>query len=151
MALLHVLLPLPCFLSCLRFLCVVLLPSWLPVLSLFILGPPISPLSPLVLHELLSPHVPMCPPVSPVCAGVTLPCPPVSSVSRSRALRSSFLLLLLVSASWLFGLLAVNHSVLAFHYLHAALCALQVTGDPPSNRWGLSRGAQPCSGHCPWA
>ncbi|XP_075820597.1 cadherin EGF LAG seven-pass G-type receptor 3 isoform X4 [Microtus pennsylvanicus] len=42
-----------------------------------------------------------------------------------RTLRSSFLLLLLVSASWLFGLLAVNHSVLAFHYLHAGLCGLQ--------------------------
>ncbi|XP_040325547.1 cadherin EGF LAG seven-pass G-type receptor 3 isoform X1 [Herpailurus yagouaroundi] len=42
-----------------------------------------------------------------------------------RSLRSCFLLLLLVSASWLFGLLAVNHSVLAFHYLHAALCGLQ--------------------------
>ncbi|XP_058534397.1 cadherin EGF LAG seven-pass G-type receptor 3 isoform X1 [Ochotona princeps] len=37
----------------------------------------------------------------------------------------SFLLLLLVSASWLFGLLAVNHSILAFHYLHAALSGLQ--------------------------
>uniref|UniRef100_A0A2I3H1V3 Cadherin EGF LAG seven-pass G-type receptor 3 n=1 Tax=Nomascus leucogenys TaxID=61853 RepID=A0A2I3H1V3_NOMLE len=43
----------------------------------------------------------------------------------SRTLRSSFLLLLLVSASWLFGLLAVNHSILAFHYLHAGLCGLQ--------------------------
>ncbi|XP_052577356.1 cadherin EGF LAG seven-pass G-type receptor 3 isoform X3 [Peromyscus californicus insignis] len=42
-----------------------------------------------------------------------------------RTLRSSFLLLLLVSASWLFGLLAVNHSVLAFHYLHVGLCGLQ--------------------------
>ncbi|XP_025311538.2 cadherin EGF LAG seven-pass G-type receptor 3 isoform X4 [Canis lupus baileyi] len=41
------------------------------------------------------------------------------------SLRSCFLLLLLVSASWLFGLLAVNHSVLAFHYLHAALSGLQ--------------------------
>lgn len=40
-------------------------------------------------------------------------------------LRSSFLLLLLISASWLFGLLAVNHSILAFHYLHAGLCGLQ--------------------------
>uniref|UniRef100_A0A7N4PQZ0 Cadherin EGF LAG seven-pass G-type receptor 3 n=2 Tax=Sarcophilus harrisii TaxID=9305 RepID=A0A7N4PQZ0_SARHA len=37
----------------------------------------------------------------------------------------SFLLLLLISASWLFGLLAVNHSVLAFHYLHAGFCGLQ--------------------------
>uniref|UniRef100_A0A8C0NT61 Cadherin EGF LAG seven-pass G-type receptor 3 n=1 Tax=Canis lupus familiaris TaxID=9615 RepID=A0A8C0NT61_CANLF len=43
----------------------------------------------------------------------------------SVSLRSCFLLLLLVSASWLFGLLAVNHSVLAFHYLHAALSGLQ--------------------------
>ncbi|XP_049718775.1 cadherin EGF LAG seven-pass G-type receptor 3 isoform X1 [Elephas maximus indicus] len=42
-----------------------------------------------------------------------------------RTFRSSFLLLLLVSASWLFGLLAVNHSILAFHYLHAGLCGLQ--------------------------
>ncbi|XP_012575696.1 PREDICTED: cadherin EGF LAG seven-pass G-type receptor 3 isoform X1 [Condylura cristata] len=42
-----------------------------------------------------------------------------------RTLRSSFLLLLLVSASWLFGLLAVNHSILAFHYLHAGLSGLQ--------------------------
>ncbi|XP_014647237.1 PREDICTED: cadherin EGF LAG seven-pass G-type receptor 3 isoform X4 [Ceratotherium simum simum] len=40
-------------------------------------------------------------------------------------LRSSFLLLLLISASWLFGLLAINHSILAFHYLHAGLCGLQ--------------------------
>ncbi|XP_042521894.1 cadherin EGF LAG seven-pass G-type receptor 3 isoform X3 [Dipodomys spectabilis] len=40
-------------------------------------------------------------------------------------LRSSFLLLLLVSTSWLFGLLSVNHSILAFHYLHAGLCGLQ--------------------------
>lgn len=50
-----------------------------------------------------------------------LPC------SHGRTLRSSFLLLLLVSTSWLFGLLAVNHSILAFHYLHAGLCGLQVT------------------------
>ncbi|KAM5292012.1 cadherin EGF LAG seven-pass G-type receptor 3 isoform 2-T2 [Ctenodactylus gundi] len=42
-----------------------------------------------------------------------------------RTLRSSFLLLLLVSASWLFGFLAVNHSILTFHYLHAGLCGLQ--------------------------
>ncbi|ELK24998.1 Cadherin EGF LAG seven-pass G-type receptor 3 [Myotis davidii] len=45
--------------------------------------------------------------------------------TSALTLRSSFLLLLLVSASWLFGLLAVNHSVLAFHYLHAGLCGLQ--------------------------
>ncbi|XP_032989039.1 cadherin EGF LAG seven-pass G-type receptor 3 isoform X1 [Rhinolophus ferrumequinum] len=45
--------------------------------------------------------------------------------NSALTLRSSFLLLLLVSASWLFGLLAVNHSILAFHYLHAGLCGLQ--------------------------
>lgn len=49
----------------------------------------------------------------------------LSSSLLCRTLRSSFLLLLLVSASWLFGLLAVNHSILAFHYLHAGLCGLQ--------------------------
>lgn len=53
-------------------------------------------------------------------------CPAAPTLLR-RTLRSSFLLLLLVSASWLFGLLAVNHSVLAFHYLHAGLCGLQVS------------------------
>lgn len=56
----------------------------------------------------------------------------VLSRSRGRTLRSSFLLLLLISASWLFGLLAVNHSILAFHYLHAGLCGLQVTLGTPS-------------------
>lgn len=61
------------------------------------------------------------------------PCDPVCRVPHApgRTLRSSFLLLLLVSASWLFGLLAVNHSVLAFHYLHAGLCGLQVSRPCP--------------------
>uniref|UniRef100_A0A8V1AA92 Cadherin EGF LAG seven-pass G-type receptor 3 n=1 Tax=Gallus gallus TaxID=9031 RepID=A0A8V1AA92_CHICK len=40
-------------------------------------------------------------------------------------LRSSFVLLLVISATWLFGLLAVNNSVLAFHYLYTVLCSLQ--------------------------
>nr|XP_048713462.1 cadherin EGF LAG seven-pass G-type receptor 3 isoform X2 [Caretta caretta] len=40
-------------------------------------------------------------------------------------LRSSFVLLLVISTTWLFGLLAVNNSVLAFHYLHTVLCSLQ--------------------------
>lgn len=140
---------LPCFLSCLPLLCVVLLPLWLPTLPVHS-GTFHLPSVPPALHELLSPQVPVCPSVSPVCAGMTLPCPPVSSVSRCRALRSSFLLLLLVSASWLFGLLAVNHSVLAFHYLHAALCGLQVTGDPPSARPGASAGEpSPAQGTAP--
>uniref|UniRef100_A0A670IVL0 Cadherin EGF LAG seven-pass G-type receptor 3 n=1 Tax=Podarcis muralis TaxID=64176 RepID=A0A670IVL0_PODMU len=42
-------------------------------------------------------------------------------------LRSSFVLLLVISTAWLFGLLAVNNSVLAFHYLYTVLCSLQVT------------------------
>ncbi|XP_069499437.1 cadherin EGF LAG seven-pass G-type receptor 3 isoform X2 [Ambystoma mexicanum] len=40
-------------------------------------------------------------------------------------LRGSFILLLFISTTWLFGLLAVNNSVLAFHYLYAILCSLQ--------------------------
>ncbi|KAF6117915.1 cadherin EGF LAG seven-pass G-type receptor 1 [Phyllostomus discolor] len=40
-------------------------------------------------------------------------------------LRTSFLLLLLVSATWLLGLLAVNSDVLAFHYLFAICSCLQ--------------------------
>ncbi|XP_078241394.1 cadherin EGF LAG seven-pass G-type receptor 3 isoform X3 [Pogona vitticeps] len=40
-------------------------------------------------------------------------------------LRSSFVLLLVISTTWLFGLLAINNSVLAFHYLYTVLCGLQ--------------------------
>ncbi|KAG8517967.1 Cadherin EGF LAG seven-pass G-type receptor 1 [Galemys pyrenaicus] len=40
-------------------------------------------------------------------------------------LRTSFLLLLLISATWLLGLLAVNSDALAFHYLFAAFSCLQ--------------------------
>ncbi|XP_029453376.1 LOW QUALITY PROTEIN: cadherin EGF LAG seven-pass G-type receptor 3 [Rhinatrema bivittatum] len=40
-------------------------------------------------------------------------------------LRSSFVLLLFISTTWLFGLLAVNNSVLVFHYLYTILCSLQ--------------------------
>nr|XP_030138682.3 cadherin EGF LAG seven-pass G-type receptor 3 isoform X2 [Taeniopygia guttata] len=40
-------------------------------------------------------------------------------------LRSSFVLLLVISTTWLFGLLAVNNSVLAFHYFYTVLCSLQ--------------------------
>ncbi|XP_045146623.1 cadherin EGF LAG seven-pass G-type receptor 1, partial [Echinops telfairi] len=40
-------------------------------------------------------------------------------------LRTSFLLLLLVSATWLLGLLAVNQDGLAFHYLFAVFSCLQ--------------------------
>nr|XP_012612408.1 cadherin EGF LAG seven-pass G-type receptor 1 isoform X1 [Microcebus murinus] len=40
-------------------------------------------------------------------------------------LRTAFLLLLLVSATWLLGLLAVNGDTLAFHYLFAVFSCLQ--------------------------
>ncbi|KAM5251135.1 LOW QUALITY PROTEIN: cadherin EGF LAG seven-pass G-type receptor 1 [Hipposideros larvatus] len=40
-------------------------------------------------------------------------------------LRTSFLLLLLISATWLLGLLAVNSDVLTFHYLFAIFSCLQ--------------------------
>ncbi|XP_077066941.1 cadherin EGF LAG seven-pass G-type receptor 1 [Siphateles boraxobius] len=41
------------------------------------------------------------------------------------ALRVAFLLLLLISATWLLGLMAVNSDVLSFHYLFAFLSCLQ--------------------------
>lgn len=47
---------------------------------------------------------------------------------RSSLLRTAFLLLLLVSATWLLGLLAVNSDALAFHYLFAVFSCLQVSG-----------------------
>uniref|UniRef100_A0A8C4MVR6 Cadherin EGF LAG seven-pass G-type receptor 1 n=1 Tax=Equus asinus asinus TaxID=83772 RepID=A0A8C4MVR6_EQUAS len=40
-------------------------------------------------------------------------------------LRTAFLLLLLISATWLLGLLAVNSDVLTFHYLFAIFSCLQ--------------------------
>ncbi|XP_067097012.1 LOW QUALITY PROTEIN: cadherin EGF LAG seven-pass G-type receptor 3 [Osmerus mordax] len=40
-------------------------------------------------------------------------------------IRSAFLLLLLATSTWFFGLMAVNNSVLAFHYLFNALCLMQ--------------------------
>lgn len=46
--------------------------------------------------------------------------------SYSSLLRTAFLLLLLVSATWLLGLLAVNSDTLSFHYLFAAFSCLQV-------------------------
>nr|XP_033813815.1 cadherin EGF LAG seven-pass G-type receptor 1 isoform X2 [Geotrypetes seraphini] len=40
-------------------------------------------------------------------------------------LRTAFLLLLLISSTWLFGLLAVNSDVMTFHYLFAIFSCLQ--------------------------
>uniref|UniRef100_A0A8C1TDI3 Cadherin, EGF LAG seven-pass G-type receptor 3 n=1 Tax=Cyprinus carpio TaxID=7962 RepID=A0A8C1TDI3_CYPCA len=50
------------------------------------------------------------------------------SASESKCgstIRSAFLLLLLSTCVWLFGLMAVNNSVLAFHYLFIVLCCVQ--------------------------
>lgn len=44
----------------------------------------------------------------------------------SPALRMAFLLLLLISATWLLGLMAVNSDVMTFHYLFAVFSCLQV-------------------------
>ncbi|KAF7668280.1 hypothetical protein LDENG_00021540 [Lucifuga dentata] len=41
------------------------------------------------------------------------------------ALRMAFLLLLLISATWLLGLMAVNNDVITFHYLFAIFSCLQ--------------------------
>uniref|UniRef100_A0A6Q2XMX3 Cadherin EGF LAG seven-pass G-type receptor 1 n=1 Tax=Esox lucius TaxID=8010 RepID=A0A6Q2XMX3_ESOLU len=43
----------------------------------------------------------------------------------SPALRMAFLLLLLISATWLLGLMAVNSDVMTFHYLFAIFSCLQ--------------------------
>lgn len=61
--------------------------------------------------------------------------PPPPRPARSALLRSAFALLLLVSAAWLLGLLAVNSDELAFHYLFAAFSCLQVSGR--CAWWGL--------------
>lgn len=47
---------------------------------------------------------------------------------RRSLLRTAFLLLLLTSATWLLGLLAVNSDALTFHYLFAVFSCLQVGG-----------------------
>uniref|UniRef100_A0A4W5RPL4 Cadherin EGF LAG seven-pass G-type receptor 3 n=1 Tax=Hucho hucho TaxID=62062 RepID=A0A4W5RPL4_9TELE len=41
-------------------------------------------------------------------------------------IRGAFLLLLLATSTWFFGLMAVNNSILAFHYIFIVLCLLQV-------------------------
>uniref|UniRef100_A0A8C0VNE4 Cadherin EGF LAG seven-pass G-type receptor 3 n=1 Tax=Cyanistes caeruleus TaxID=156563 RepID=A0A8C0VNE4_CYACU len=77
-------------------------------------------------------------PVSPT----TLSCLP--SLHHGMTLRSSFVLLLVISTTWLFGLLAVNNSVLAFHYFYTVLCSLQVTARPLLGRARVSPGEHPC-------
>uniref|UniRef100_A0A673CF83 Cadherin EGF LAG seven-pass G-type receptor 1a n=1 Tax=Sphaeramia orbicularis TaxID=375764 RepID=A0A673CF83_9TELE len=48
-----------------------------------------------------------------------------ASCGRSPALRIAFLLLLLISATWMLGLMAVNSDVMTFHYLFAGFSCLQ--------------------------
>ena len=55
------------------------------------------------------------------------------ALAPSSLLRTAFLLLLLISAAWLLGLLAVNSDGLVFHYLFAAFSCLQVRA-PPAGR-----------------
>ncbi|XP_072438052.1 cadherin EGF LAG seven-pass G-type receptor 3-like isoform X4 [Chiloscyllium punctatum] len=56
-------------------------------------------------------------------------CAPTQKEAKKRSIlttiRSAFILLLIVSATWLFGLMAVNNSILAFHYLYTVLCCFQ--------------------------
>ncbi|KAK7902003.1 hypothetical protein WMY93_018772 [Mugilogobius chulae] len=50
------------------------------------------------------------------------------AAEKSRAipaLRTAFVLLLLISATWMLGLLAVNSDVVLFHYLFAGFCCSQ--------------------------
>lgn len=58
-----------------------------------------------------------------------LACSPGQKETKKKSvlmtIRSSFILLLFISTAWLFGLLAVNNSILAFHYLYVLLCSLQ--------------------------
>uniref|UniRef100_A0A8B9IZ00 Cadherin EGF LAG seven-pass G-type receptor 3 n=1 Tax=Amazona collaria TaxID=241587 RepID=A0A8B9IZ00_9PSIT len=91
-------------------------------------------------------------PVSPTA----LSCLPAACHGHSplpcMTLRSSFVLLLVISTTWLFGLLAVNNSVLAFHYLYTVLCSLQVTAQPlPGEGLAQPRRAANCGeqGPCP--
>uniref|UniRef100_H3BE22 Cadherin EGF LAG seven-pass G-type receptor 3 n=1 Tax=Latimeria chalumnae TaxID=7897 RepID=H3BE22_LATCH len=63
---------------------------------------------------------------------VRLVCTPGQKETKKKSVlvtvRSASILLLMVSATWLFALMAVNNSVLAFHYLYTILCCLQEQG-----------------------
>lgn len=65
---------------------------------------------------------------------------------RSALVRTAFFLLLLISATWLLGLLAVNSDALTFRYLFAVFGCLQVGGcqsDLAGPRGHLSEMPQP--------
>lgn len=44
----------------------------------------------------------------------------------SATIRNAFLLLLVATATWLCGLMAVNNSILAIYYIFNVLCLVQV-------------------------
>uniref|UniRef100_A0A8C9TVM6 Cadherin EGF LAG seven-pass G-type receptor 3 n=1 Tax=Scleropages formosus TaxID=113540 RepID=A0A8C9TVM6_SCLFO len=52
-------------------------------------------------------------------------CNPTQKETKNTTVRNAFILLLLATSSWFFGLMAVNNSVLVFHYLFTVLCCLQ--------------------------
>uniref|UniRef100_A0A4W5NLX5 Cadherin EGF LAG seven-pass G-type receptor 1a n=1 Tax=Hucho hucho TaxID=62062 RepID=A0A4W5NLX5_9TELE len=62
----------------------------------------------------------------PISVVVLVISPSTSLPLHSPALRIAFLLLLLISATWLLGLMAVNSDVMTFHYLFAIFSCLQV-------------------------
>uniref|UniRef100_A0A8C7W051 Cadherin EGF LAG seven-pass G-type receptor 1 n=1 Tax=Oncorhynchus mykiss TaxID=8022 RepID=A0A8C7W051_ONCMY len=62
------------------------------------------------------------------------------------ALRMAFLLLLLISATWLLGLMAVNSDVMTFHYLFAIFSCLQVRGQ--GQGLGVKGHGPGCRVHC---
>lgn len=70
--------------------------------------------------------------VEDVTAGLTYTLP------SSSGLRSSFTVLLLLSAAWLLALLSVNRDTLLFHYLSAACNCVQVPGPCPGE-WMRAR------------
>uniref|UniRef100_A0A8C7MDE8 Cadherin EGF LAG seven-pass G-type receptor 1 n=1 Tax=Oncorhynchus kisutch TaxID=8019 RepID=A0A8C7MDE8_ONCKI len=83
----------------------------------------------------------------PISVVVLVISPPTSLPLHSPALRMAFLLLLLISATWLLGLMAVNSDVMTFHYLFAIFSCLQVRGQGQGLR---VKGHGPgCTVHCP--
>uniref|UniRef100_A0A667XKB3 Cadherin EGF LAG seven-pass G-type receptor 3 n=1 Tax=Myripristis murdjan TaxID=586833 RepID=A0A667XKB3_9TELE len=53
-------------------------------------------------------------------------CNPSQKETKNATIRSAFLLLLVATSTWLCGLMAVNNSILAFHYIFDVLCLVQV-------------------------
>ncbi|XP_072928982.1 cadherin EGF LAG seven-pass G-type receptor 3 isoform X2 [Hemitrygon akajei] len=56
-------------------------------------------------------------------------CAPTQKETKKQSIlttvRSAFIMLLIASATWLLGLMAVNNSILVFHYLYTVLCCFQ--------------------------